>query len=372
MIKLQEINMRNLDECIRMTVNDKQKGFVASNMYSLAEAKADGVSQPRAIYDDDTMVGFVMYDYESATGTGWISRLMIDKRYQGKGYGKKAMEIVIDILKAHEGCSMIRASFVSKNDAAGKLYTGLGFVLTGDKIDGEDVCILKVEGDGNSQTAGKVGKLVERAMKKRVVQDISMEYLIYLPEDYTWEKEWPLVVFLHGAGERGSDLELVKKHGPPMQISQGRKFPFILVSPQCPKHLWWPDKNRELKAIIDDVCGFYTVDRDRIYITGLSMGGFGTYSMVMEYPDLFAAAVPICGGVRGEKGIRNLGKVPFWIFHGEKDKTVPADMSRNAAEMIEKAGGSVKLTIYPDAGHDSWSETYDNRDVYEWMLANRR
>jgi predicted peptidase len=231
---------------------------------------------------------------------------------------------------------------------------------------------MKVEQEDDSVSAGKCGKMVERKMEKKIMQTISMKYLIYLPKDYTWEKKWPLVLFLHGAGERGADLELVKKHGPPMQIARGKEFSFILVSPQCPEYLWWPNKNRELKEIIDDVCGKYTVDKDRIYITGLSMGGFGTFSMVMEYPDLFAAAVPICGGIRGEKGLDNLAKVPFWIFHGAKDKVVPAEMSKNAAELIESNGGYADLTVYEGVGHDSWTETYGNPKVYEWMLGKRR
>ena len=216
------------------------------------------------------------------------------------------------------------------------------------------------------------GRQVSRRMEKKIIQNISMNYLLYLPSDYDPEKEWPIVFFLHGAGERGTDLNLVKKHGPPMLIEEGKGFPFILISPQCPKYLWWADKIPELKEIINDVCGLYSVDMNRIYITGLSMGGFGTFSMAKAYPELFAAAVPICGGLKGEGGMDKVKHVPFWIFHGENDDTVPVDMSKKATDIIKKSGGNAKLTIYPKTGHNSWTETYDNPEVYNWMLKQKR
>lgn len=143
-MELREINMDNLNECIRLSVKEEQKKFVASNMFSLAEAKADGISEPYAIYDGETMVGFIMYDYAEKDRTGWISRLMVGHRFQLNGYGRTAMNEVIKRLKGIEGIRLIRTSFVPENTAAKKLYTSLGFVLNGEQIDGEDICIMEI------------------------------------------------------------------------------------------------------------------------------------------------------------------------------------------------------------------------------------
>jgi predicted peptidase len=123
---------------------------------------------------------------------------------------------------------------------------------------------------------------------------VEMGYLLYLPKNYDTKESWPLVLFLHGAGERGDDLELVKKHGPPKLISEGKEFPFIVVSPQCPKDRWW--EPIELIALLDDLQSKLKVDEDRIYLTGLSMGGFGTWRLAAFAPDRLATIAPICGG----------------------------------------------------------------------------
>jgi predicted peptidase len=153
-------------------------------------------------------------------------------------------------------------------------------------------------------------------------------------------------------------------------IAQGRSFDFIIVSPQCPKDIWWPEKNEILINLLDDIEKKYRVDTDRVYLTGLSMGGFGTWSLAMAYPDRFAAIAPICGG--GERyGAPRLKKVPVWAFHGAKDNTVPLIRSQEMVDAVKKAGGDAKLTIYPEAEHDSWTETYNNPELYEWFLSHK-
>lgn len=142
-ISLREITMENFHDCIHLELEDAQRNYVASNMYSLAEAKADGVSVPLAIYDGDTMVGFIMYDYNEGEQVGYISRLMVDRRHQRKGYGRYAMNQVIDRLRAYKDRKYIQTSYAPENAAAGKLYESLGFVKTGEISDGEVVCILK-------------------------------------------------------------------------------------------------------------------------------------------------------------------------------------------------------------------------------------
>ncbi len=144
-INLRKITMENFTECLRLTLSKEQEKFVASNMYSLAEAKADGVSIPLAIYHGDTMVGFTMYWFDEENEMGWIDRLMVDEKYQKQGFGRETMIEVIRRLKENEKCKKIRTSYDQQNDTAGKLYESLGFEKTGEIDDGEVVCILQVK-----------------------------------------------------------------------------------------------------------------------------------------------------------------------------------------------------------------------------------
>ncbi len=198
---------------------------------------------------------------------------------------------------------------------------------------------------------------------------VTMDYLLFLPDGYDQQESWPLMLFLHGAGERGDDLKLVKKHGPPKIVETKKDFPFIVVSPQCKPNIWW--QPMKLIALLDEIVAKYKVDEDRIYVTGLSMGGFGTWALAAQTPDRFAAVAPICGG--GEPyWARRFPPLPVWAFHGGKDFLVPPRRSEEMVEALKKFGGKPKLTVYPDAGHDSWTETYDNPELYEWLLEQKR
>jgi predicted peptidase len=222
---------------------------------------------------------------------------------------------------------------------------------------------------GNSANEGQS----EQMLEKQITKKVSLRYLLYLPKGYGEEKDqkWPLMLFLHGAGERGNDLNLVKKHGPPKLIDQGKEFPFLIVSPQCPSESWWTEQLDALTALLDDVQSKYAVDPDRVYLTGLSMGGFGTWALACRHPERFAAIAPICGG--GEWFLTpRLKNVPTWVFHGAQDPVVPLRESTEMVEALKKAGGDVQLTVYPEAQHDSWTETYNNPKLYEWFLSHRR
>jgi predicted peptidase len=198
---------------------------------------------------------------------------------------------------------------------------------------------------------------------------VTLDYLLFLPEGYQQQDSWPLMLFLHGVGERGDDLELVKKHGPPKICETKKDFPFILVSPQCKAKRWW--ESLELVALVDEIVAKHKVDEDRIYVTGLSMGGFGTWSLAAYAPDRFAAVAPICGG--GEPyWTKRFSHLPAWVFHGAKDPVVPPERSQQMVDALKKHGGNVKLTIYPEAEHDAWTETYDNPELYEWLLQQKR
>jgi predicted peptidase len=213
-------------------------------------------------------------------------------------------------------------------------------------------------------TAGK-----QQAQKLQRIVKVTLDYLLYLPADYAQKPSWPLMLFLHGAGERGGDLELVKMHGPPKLIAAGKQFPFIVVSPQCPKNRRW--EPFELSSLLDEITEKYKVDKDRIYVTGLSMGGFGTWALAGHSPDRFAALAPICGG--GEPQFaRWIAHIPAWVFHGAKDPVVPLSRSESMVEALKKRGGNVKLTVYPEVGHDSWKQAYDDPELYTWLLQQTR
>lgn len=197
-----------------------------------------------------------------------------------------------------------------------------------------------------------------------------IQYLVYLPDGYdTSEAQWPMMLFLHGAGERGSDLEQVKAHGPPKLVSQGQALPFVIVAPQCPRGQYWTVAL--LSDLLDEATSSYRVDRDRIYVTGISMGGYGTWHLACAEPGRFAAIIPICGGGDPRQACR-LQDLPIWAFHGAKDTIVPLDESERMVNAVNRCGGSAKLTIYAEAGHDSWTPTYENPAIYEWLLAHRR
>ncbi len=221
--------------------------------------------------------------------------------------------------------------------------------------------------------AGKAGGQSEQMFRKEITRTVGLRYLLYLPRGYGENKEqkWPVMLFLHGAGERGDDLNLVKKHGPPKLVEQGRDLPFLVVSPQCPSGSWWTEQLDALMALLDEVQSEYTVDPDRVYLTGLSMGGFGSWALGCRHPERFAAITPICGG--GEWFLADrLKSVPVWAFHGAKDPVVPLRESQEMATALQRAGGNVQLTVYPEAQHDCWTETYNSPKLYEWFLSHRR
>jgi len=213
--------------------------------------------------------------------------------------------------------------------------------------------------------------------KKTEVADL--KYLLFLPKEYQKKSKerWPMILFLHGAGERGADIWKVAVHGPPKIVNSRPDFPFIVASPQCPEgRIWSKDA---LVGLLDELTKKYAVDRSRIYLTGLSMGGYGTWDLGLAYPERFAAIAPICGGgelidillAQGEKG-KALKSLGIWAFHGGKDPVVPPQESERMVNLLKKTGvKDVQLTIYPEAGHDSWTETYDDPKLYKWLLGQR-
>jgi len=196
-------------------------------------------------------------------------------------------------------------------------------------------------------------------------------YLLFLPKNYdhTTTEGFPVLLFLHGSGERGTDISLVKKNGTPGFVENRDDFPFILVTPQCPSGEVWD--NERLMAVLDEVIGKYNVDTNRVYCTGLSMGGFGTFSLAAAYPWRFAAIAPVCGGgfaLTAEK----LKNIPVWAFHGDADPIVPPAESESMVKAINFFGGNAKLTLYPGVGHNAWDNAYSDPELYRWLLLHKK
>jgi len=212
-----------------------------------------------------------------------------------------------------------------------------------------------------------------------------LPYWLYVPEDYNKNKaNYPVVVFLHGLGERGNQLDEVCTHGLPKLIAKGKHFPFIMIAPQCPndgdmqdekaKSFWWKNETVDkVMHIIDfEMARLKRIDKDRITITGLSMGGFGCYKIVHLYPNVFAGVAPICGDDNSHPDKKDIVHIPFWAFHGEKDEVVPLADQQKTIDALKKAGAQVTFTIYDNVGHNSWEQTYVNPKLYHWLLAQNR
>ncbi len=205
----------------------------------------------------------------------------------------------------------------------------------------------------------------------------NLPYLLYLPDSYGDDdlKQWPLILFLHGAGERGDQLQGVRQQGLPARLDASDDLPFIVLAPQCPEMDWWANYTHTLIALLDRIIETYQVDETRLYLTGMSMGGFGTWHLATENPQRFAAIAPICGFGHGLLGypqrLERLSHVPVWAFHGDADTVVDVNESQQLVEALRQFGGSVDLTVYPGVGHDSWTATYNNPGLYEWFMQHK-
>jgi len=213
----------------------------------------------------------------------------------------------------------------------------------------------------------------------------SINYHLMKPVDFDAKKSYPVLLFLHGMGGCGSNNKKnLTDAGVPKIFADDtlrRKYPAVVVVPQCPRGSFWAGSIRGRKqptmealviGMIETVCKEFNADKNRLYITGLSLGGFGTFGIVSARCDLFAAAAPVCGGWPGAKGVKDMAAVPFWIFHGGADKVVPARFSREMARALKAAGGTVKHTEYPGVGHNSWTRAYNTPEFWKWLFAQKK
>jgi predicted peptidase len=213
------------------------------------------------------------------------------------------------------------------------------------------------------------------------------KYQVFVPDDWTKKTKWPVILFLHGAGERGDDGLIQTEVGIGTAIRRSRsRFPAVIVMPQCRKNVWWAESNMAdvAMAALAQAQKEFHGDPARTYLTGLSMGGYGTWHLAGKYPGKFAAIAPICGGIlvpdmaRQQsaddnapytEAARKIDKTPTWIFHGGDDPVVPVTESRRMNDAMKALGGEVHYTEYPGVGHNSWEKAYAEADFISWMLS---
>ena len=210
---------------------------------------------------------------------------------------------------------------------------------------------------------------IKAELKKEIKKEQKISYILDYPENV--KGKVPLMVFLHGSGERGDNLDLVKAHSP---FTYKNLFPepVAILAPQCPANVWWDTE--AVYYLIKEIQQKYQIDDSRIMLTGLSMGGWGTLKLAMEHPELFSAVVAVCAPVDRLMKVRvsQYKDLPIKIFHGGNDDVVSPMNSIEIYQEIKKVNKNVELTIFPDDNHNSWDSTYSNPKLYEWMLAQKK
>lgn len=209
--------------------------------------------------------------------------------------------------------------------------------------------------------------------KSIIVDGEEIKYVVYVPWVYDPQMPMPMIVFLNGMGECGTDgLKQLGVGLGTAVILDAEKWPFIIVFPQKQKHdIDWEDQENIVIAALDAARNEYNIDESRIYLTGISQGGHGTWAIAARHTDLFAAIAPVCGWGDAEMA-RELTEMPTWIFHGEADSVIPLNASTSMYEHIKAAGGSPRLTTYPGVDHNSWDNAYRNEDLAEWFLKHKK
>jgi predicted peptidase len=235
-----------------------------------------------------------------------------------------------------------------------------------------------IEGCGKINTATKYPPILQSPSKgQNAYSNADINYLLYIPEPYGRERDmkWPLILFLHGMGERGNDLELLKNHPLPKTLDKQKDFPSIVISPQLPLDKQkWDDYFDSLKKLLDQIKSKYSIDTQRVYLTGISMGGAGTWNFALRYPHYFAAIVPIAGAYKFRsreipENICEIKELSIWTFHGGKDQAVEPWQTEIIVDALKACGSNIRYTHYPEADHiQSWIKAYADPDLYRWLF----
>jgi predicted peptidase len=200
---------------------------------------------------------------------------------------------------------------------------------------------------------------------------VDLPYLLSLPDGVEGRRDWPLVLFLHGSAERGSDAELLRRAGLPKALAEGLKLPAVVLAPQCPAGEVWAQQHRALSALLDALLLTLPVDPARVTLTGLSLGGAGVVHYAASEPTRFRALAPICGPWTWYYMTPAIAPLPIWIFHGEADELVPVEDSKRLAQVTRALGGAPKLTLYPEVGHHAWEYAYADPAFTQWLVDPR-
>jgi len=230
------------------------------------------------------------------------------------------------------------------------------------------LCFLFICQSCASQSSSK---LVDAELNTIVEEKLN--YYLYYPKAYEAQQkeQFPLLLFLHGGGESGENLAEIKKNGPPKLIANGKDFPFLILAPQNPnKNKWW--NTRAVNQLLDSIIETNRVDPKRIYLTGLSRGGGAAWEMAVHYPEKFAALAVVCGMTPVPYASWIDKEMPIWVFHGEKDESIPISESEMMVARLEEMGYQVTFTRYPDVGHDSWVKAYAGNTLYDWFMEQKR
>jgi predicted peptidase len=243
-----------------------------------------------------------------------------------------------------------------------------------------------------ARAGGRETGFLDRTVK---VGSVIYRYQVYVPADWSNKKKWPVILFLHGAGERGGDGLIQTEVGVGTAIRRhAERVPAIVVFPQCLKDRWWPEPEMQAQALkaLDEAMKEFNGDTARVYLTGISMGGYGTWAIAANNPSRFAALAPVCGGVRTPPRVaipsgvpdvntasdpyqavaRKVGNTPVWVFHGAADTAVPVSESRKMVEALKAAGGQVRYSEYEGVGHNSWDKAYGEPEFFSWLLSQKR
>lgn len=200
----------------------------------------------------------------------------------------------------------------------------------------------------------------------------TLNYLVYLPQSYSKSKKWPLILSLHGSGERGNNIDDVKRWGIHKILKENNNFPFVVVSPQCPAGEIWEMQFNTLKDLLNEIENNYSIDHERIYLTGYSMGGYGTWNFSILNPERFAAIVPVSGGAMSPKKALRLKNLPIWVAHGDSDTAVEFEESKRIVDCLKEYNSNIIFKVYKGAGHEVCTAAYEEPELFQWLLKQKR